>query len=102
MAAIGKSRDWTVGIVTLPDGRRLGRELLAAGYGWLDPRYSKKDAGLLKAQAAAKKAKRGLWVNNNPVEPWIWRKRPFTGKVMAGRVTYCSIVAEPVRGRQGQ
>ena len=55
----GNSRDRTVGIVMLPDGRRLGHELLAAGYGWLDPRFSK-DAALLKAQAAAKKAKRGL------------------------------------------
>ena len=44
---VGNSRDRTVGIVMLPDGRRLGHELLAAGYGWLDPRYSK-DAGLAK------------------------------------------------------
>ena len=62
---IGKSRNRVVGIVTLPDGRRLGRELLAAGYGWLDPRFSK-DAALLKAQAAAKKAKRGLLGQQQP------------------------------------
>ena len=65
VAAIGKSRDRTVGIVTLPDGRRLGRELLAAGYGWLDPRYSK-DAELLKAQATAKQAKRGFMGRHRP------------------------------------
>ena len=91
---IGKSRNRVVGIVTLPDGRRLGRELLAAGYGWLDPRFSK-DAALLKAQAAAKKAKRGLWVNNNPVEPWIWRKRPYSGKVVAGRVRIAALLPNP-------
>ena len=37
----------------------------AAGYGWLDPRYSK-DAGLLKAQATAKQANRGLWAGTGP------------------------------------
>ena len=91
---IGKSRNRVVGIVTLPDGRRLGRELLAAGYGWLDPRFSK-DAGLLKAQAAAKKAKRGLWVGNTPVAPWEWRKRPYTGTVVAGAIRILSLLPNP-------
>jgi len=39
--AVGNSRNRLVGIVMLPDGRRLGYELLAAGYGWLDPQTTK-------------------------------------------------------------
>ena len=91
---IGLDRNRIACIVTLPDGRRLGREILAAGYGWLDPRYSK-DAQLLKVQEAAKKAKHGLWVNSNPVEPWVWRKRLYTGKVVDGRVRIAALLPNP-------
>ena len=91
---VGNSRDRTVGIVMLPDGRRLGHELLAAGYGWLDPRYSK-DAGLLKAQATAKQAKRGLWAGTDPVAPWEWRKRTYTGKVVAGTIRIVALLPNP-------
>jgi len=92
--AIGKSHNRVVGIVMLPDGRRLGHELLAAGYGWLDPRFSK-DAGLLKAQAAAKQAKRGLWAGTDPVAPWEWRKRTYTGKVVAGTIRIVALLPNP-------
>jgi len=35
---------------------------------------------LLKAQEEARKAKRGLWADQNPIAPWEWRDRAKAGK----------------------
>ncbi len=35
---------------------------------------------LLKAQEEARKAKRGLWADENPIAPWEWRGREKDGK----------------------
>jgi len=31
--------------------------------------------GLLELEAQARQAKRGLWADPHPIEPWEWRKR---------------------------
>ena len=38
-------------------------------------RYYSKDPELAKAEAAAKEAKKGLWVDPDPIPPWEWRKK---------------------------
>lgn len=63
----------TVGEVFLPDGRSLNRELVKAGLAWWYRQYSK-DVSLGKLETAARKAKRGLWVDPAPIAPWEWRR----------------------------
>ena len=50
---------------------------------------------MLKAQATAKQAKRGLWAGTDPVAPWEWRKRTYTGKVVAGTIRIAALLPNP-------
>ncbi|MBL8910894.1 MAG: thermonuclease family protein [Archangium sp.] len=64
---------------------RLGKkwfheELLRAGWAWVVP-AKRSDAALMKLEAEAKAAKRGLWADVDPVEPWLWREVTFLGDV---------------------
>jgi endonuclease YncB( thermonuclease family) len=59
--------------VTLPDGRSLNRELVAAGLAWWYRRYST-DQSLGALEQDARDARRGLWADDNPTPPWDWRK----------------------------
>ncbi len=47
-------------------------EQVRRGYAWVFRRYSH-DPHLLALEAEAKAARRGLWQDPNPVEPWLWR-----------------------------
>lgn len=49
-------------------------ELLKAGLAWWYKRYSKNEK-LGELEAAARRAKKGLWADANPVPPWQWRQR---------------------------
>jgi len=69
----GKDRYGRVlGEVVLPDGRRLDRELVAAGMAWHYARYSD-DEALAKAERRARKARVGIWSEPDPVAPWSYR-----------------------------
>jgi endonuclease YncB( thermonuclease family) len=59
--------------------RCIGYQLVRNGLAWHYTKYSK-DKRLARAQARAKKAKRGLWKQENPVPPWEWRKRKKSSK----------------------
>lgn len=64
----------TIGDVILEDGRNLSQELVEAGYAWWFFKYSDDEQlGILEVKA--KIAKVGLWVDINPVPPWIYRHR---------------------------
>ena len=60
--------------VYLPDGKSIAKELIKAGYGWHYKQYSD-DKELDKLEQEARKAKKGLWVDNNPVPPWEYREK---------------------------
>jgi micrococcal nuclease len=60
--------------ITLPDGKLLNQELVRAGLAWWYGITSKADAELHRLEIEARVAKRGLWVDRNPVPPWTWRK----------------------------
>ncbi len=64
----------TIGEVMLGDGRNLNRELVKAGFAWWYRKYSK-DFSLGDLEDEARLAKRGLWVDPDPIPPWEWRKR---------------------------
>ncbi len=62
----------TVGVVLLPDGRSLNRELVRAGFAWMYRRYAN-DQSLNDLEEEARVAGRGLWADRNPIPPWEWR-----------------------------
>ena len=79
----GKDRyDRELAEVFLADGRSLNRELVSAGYAWWYRKYST-DRSLELLEQAARKARRGLWVDSSPVPPWEFRasnpRRPGAG-----------------------
>ena len=68
-----------VGVV-LVDGHDVNLEQVRAGMAWWYRQYARDqspaDRRLYEAaENDARKAKRGLWVDANPVPPWEWRRR---------------------------
>lgn len=63
----------TVGTIILKDGRNLNEELIKNGYAWHYKAYSK-DVNLANAETDARRFKRGLWQDPNPIAPWDYRK----------------------------
>lgn len=56
------------------DNKYLSAEIIKAGMGWHYKRYStSKELALLEDNA--KKNKKGLWIDNNPIAPWEFRKQ---------------------------
>lgn len=62
-----------IGEVYLGD-RRICLEMVAEGYAWHYKQYSK-DQELAKAEKEAREAKKGLWVDPDPIPPWEFRKK---------------------------
>jgi endonuclease YncB( thermonuclease family) len=61
-----------LGVVILPDGRTLNRELVAAGLAWKLKESKNKTVAQLEKDA--RRAKRGLWSDATPTSPWEYRK----------------------------
>lgn len=64
--------DRHLGVVTLPDGRVLNRELVKAGMAWRAKGSKNKQVSQLEKDA--RRAKRGLWSETDPTPPWEYRK----------------------------
>lgn len=70
-----KSRDKyrrVVGMVIVGD-KNINEIMLAEGYAWHFIRYDKNKAWA-SLQDQARRAKKGLWRDANPVAPWDYRK----------------------------
>jgi micrococcal nuclease len=65
--------DRILGTVTL-DGKTLNEVLLKAGYAWHYKKYSDKQ-DYADMENNARKNKLGLWVDENPIAPWDYRKK---------------------------
>ena len=64
-----------VAVVDVPGVGILQELLLEAGLAWVWLRYCR-DCGTWEAiQTKARDKGRGLWADQNPIEPWKWRKR---------------------------
>lgn len=50
-----------------------GRHMVGAGLAWVYRQYTS-DAALIALERDAQIARRGLWVDANPVEPRVWRR----------------------------
>jgi endonuclease YncB( thermonuclease family) len=69
----------TVADVILPNGASLTHEIVKAGYAWWFRKYAPDDETLRDLEAEAKNAKRGLWTEARPVEPWLYRSPNGSG-----------------------
>ena len=63
----------TIGVIRLGE-RNINAELVREGWAWQYRQYDKSKE-LADAEAEARKAKRGLWADNDPMPPWEWRKQ---------------------------
>lgn len=60
--------------ISLMDGRDLSQEMLKGGFAWWYRKYTPKDQSLQASENEARKAKRGIWAQANPVPPWEFRE----------------------------
>jgi micrococcal nuclease len=65
----------TLGRVRLPDGKDLGAEMIRAGVAWSYEGSGPGGQAYSRMQSEARKAKRGLWSDPNPMPPWEWRAK---------------------------
>jgi endonuclease YncB( thermonuclease family) len=62
-------------IAAIPEVGVLQELLLEAGLAWVYPLYCPDCANWYAIQQAARAEKRGLWADDDPLEPWEWRKK---------------------------
>ena len=62
----------TIGVVFV-DGLNVNAELVKQGMAWVYRKYTD-DERLYILESEAKQAKRGLWLDENPIPPWEWRR----------------------------
>lgn len=65
-----------IGMVKV-NGATLNKEIIRAGMGWVYTPHCHELIGnkWQQSQKEANKAKRGLWIDPNPIPPWDFRKR---------------------------
>lgn len=62
-----------LGTIYLKDGTNINKEMVEKGYAWHFKKYSRDDSfGILEREA--RRHKRGLWQDKNPIAPWDYRK----------------------------
>ncbi|MBF0382990.1 MAG: thermonuclease family protein [Magnetococcales bacterium] len=60
--------------VFLPDGRDLSYVMVESGLAWRHVRYGK-DSRLRTLEKAARKNRVGLWSDDKPTPPWVWKRQ---------------------------
>jgi endonuclease YncB( thermonuclease family) len=67
----------TVAIVAAPGREMLNAYLVKEGLAWVYPAYCKRADvcdHLRKLERQARENRTGLWADDEPIEPWAWRK----------------------------
>lgn len=59
------------------NGNDINRAMVRAGAAWVYEYYNT-DKDLPGIQEQARKERRGLWGDSNPIAPWVWRQRQRT------------------------
>lgn len=55
-------------------GKDAGHEQVRAGMAWYYVRYGKGYEHLQAVERETRAARRGLWADQDPVAPWVWRR----------------------------
>ena len=63
----------TIADVILPDGTNVNHTLVKDGWCWWYRTYAPGDTVLEGLEKEGREAKKGLWVDPQPVPPWEWR-----------------------------
>jgi endonuclease YncB( thermonuclease family) len=62
-----------LGVIILPDGKVLNEEIVKNGFAW---KYKYSDNKKLEAlESIARQNKSGLWQDEHPIPPWVFRKK---------------------------
>ena len=64
-----------VGVVKVPDGTDVNREMVADGLAWWYRKYAPNDKELEKAEKDAREQRKGLWADKKPMPPWEFRNK---------------------------
>jgi endonuclease YncB( thermonuclease family) len=64
----------TIADVFLPDGTNINHMLVKDGWCWRYRKYAPGDVVLEELERRARGAGLGLWVDPDPVPPWVYRK----------------------------
>lgn len=62
-----------IGVVITEKGENLNKELVRVGLAWHFLKYST-DVSYGFLETAARKQRVGLWADQHPIAPWVWRK----------------------------
>lgn len=64
-----------IGKIYYKNGRYLNLESVKGGHSWWYKYYARNEEDLKSAQEQAKRSRKGLWKENNPINPYKWRKK---------------------------
>ena len=56
------------------EGYNINASLVCAGFAWWYERYAPDNQLLENCQKEASEAPKGLWVDEDPMPPWEWRR----------------------------
>lgn len=57
------------------EGYDINASMVCAGYAWWYERYARLNSDLEDCQESAQMGRLGLWADDSPVAPWVWRRR---------------------------
>jgi micrococcal nuclease len=64
----------TLADMLLPNGTNVNHTLVKEGWCWWYRKYAPWNTTLDRLETEAREARRGLWVEPNPIPPWEWRR----------------------------
>ena len=64
-----------VAVLYTPEGLNVNLEMVCGGHAWWYERYARFVSDQEDCQESAQKVGLGLWAYEDPVAPWVWRRR---------------------------
>jgi len=64
-----------VAVLYTPEGLNVNLEMVCGGHAWWYERYAGFDSDLEDCQESAQEARLGLWEDEDPMPPWVWRRK---------------------------
>lgn len=62
-----------IAVIINDKNQNINKEMLKLGMAWHYKKYSQ-DADYAQLENQARRKRIGLWLDKNPIEPWLWRK----------------------------